>query len=212
MYKPYYYEPTEEKFNIISHAFGMVLSVIGLIFLCLRAFEVGGIRHIVSFAVFGLSMVILYAASTLYHWSQDPKTRWRWNVIDRAAIYILIAGSYTPFTLVTLQGSTGWWLFAGVWGIALAGVTVKFASSKTYEILSTVSYIIMGWLGIFAINPLIEMLPSSGLLWLTIGGVCYMIGAVFYLLEKVRFNHAIFHVFVLLGSASHFVSVYNYVV
>lgn len=212
MYQLANYEPSEEKFNIISHGLGLLLSFIGLIFLCVRAFEIGGLRHIIGFSVFGLSMVILYTASTFYHGTKDPKVRWRWNTIDRAAIYVMIAGSYTPFTLITLQGAIGWWLFAIVWSIALAGIFVKLFSKKEYELLSVISYLVMGWMAIFALKSLIQNLPPAGLYWLLAGGLFYMIGVAFYLSERVRFNHAIWHVFVLLGSASHYVTVYSYVV
>ena len=206
-----YYPPLEEKINVTTHAFGLLLSIVALVFLLIRASVYGNTRSIVSFAVFGLSLVILYAVSTLYHSAKKPESRSRLRIYDHASIYVLIAGTYTPFTLITLNGTTGWVIFGISWGLAISGIILKLFFTGKYHLLSTLMYIFMGWVIVFAINPLIENLSSPGLLWLLAGGVAYTAGAVLYSVSKIRFNHAIFHIFVLIGSFSHFMSVYFHV-
>ena len=171
----------------------------------------GDVWHIVSFSIFGASLIILYAASTFYHNAKKPELRNRLKIIDHAAIYVLIAGSYTPFTLVTLQGTIGWVIFGTSWGLALTGIILKLFFTGKYNLISTLMYVFMGWVIVFAIKPLINNLPLEGLFWLFAGGMAYTIGAILYSIKKIKFNHAIFHVFVLMGSFSHFVSVFFYV-
>lgn len=210
--KTTYYQHTEEKINVISHFIGLILSIAALVLLVIKSSYTGKPYYIVGFSVFGLSLVILYLASTLYHSTKDRKTRFKLNIFDHSAIYILIAGSYTPFTLVTLKGTIGWVLFGVVWGIALIGVIYKiFFFGKHYDWISTVLYVLMGWLVIFAIKPLFNNLSVPGIVWLVLGGLFYTVGALFYMREKMKFNHAIFHIFVLLGSFSHFVSIYFFI-
>ena len=206
-----YYSPGEERINIISHAIGFVLSIVALVLLLIRASAHGNAWHIVSFGIFGLSLVFLYAASTLYHSAKKPESRNRLRIFDHASIYVLIAGTYTPFTLVTLNGPTGWMIFAMSWGLAITGIILKLFFTGKYHLLSTLMYVFMGWIIVFAIKPLIENLSSEGLFWLIAGGVAYTTGAVLYSIKKIKFNHAIFHAFVLVGSFSHFVSVFFYV-
>jgi len=206
-----YYPPLEEKINVSTHAFGLLLSIIALVFLLLRASMYGNTRSIVSFAVFGLSLVLLYAVSTLYHSTKKPASRSRLRIYDHASIYVLIAGTYTPFTLITLNGTTGWVIFGISWGLAISGIILKLFFTGKYHLLSTLMYIFMGWVIVFAINPLIGNLSSQGLLWLLAGGVAYTAGAVLYSVRTIKFNHAIFHIFVLIGSFSHFMSVYFHV-
>ena len=206
----YYYLP-EEKINIITHAIGLLLSIAALVLLIIHASSNGSARHIVSFTIFGASMILLYSASTLYHYSQKPDIRRKLNILDHASIYVLIAGTYTPFTLVTLKGALGWSIFGVTWGIALAGVFLKLFYTGKYDKISTIAYVAMGWIIIFAVKPLIENLPINGLYWLLAGGILYTIGAFLYSIKKIKFNHAIFHVFVLLGSFSHFMAIYFYV-
>jgi hemolysin III len=205
------YSPAEERINIVSHATGFILSVVGLLLLVVHASNHGGIIYIVSFTIFGLSLLILYAASTLYHSEKEPERRARLKIFDHASIYVLIAGSYTPFTLVTLAGTTGWVIFGITWGSALTGIILKLFFTGKYSIVSTVMYVLMGWVIVFAIKPLFNNLPLEGFLWLVGGGVAYTIGAVIYSIKKIKFNHAIFHIFVLIGSFSHFVSIFCYV-
>lgn len=206
-----FYPPLEEKINIYSHSIGLLLSVIALVLLVTRASLYGDAWHIVSFSIFGASLIILYTASTVYHRSKKAETRTRLRIVDHASIYVLIAGTYTPFTLVTLNGSIGWLIFGISWGMALTGITVKLFFTGRYKVLSTLMYVFMGWLIIFAIKPLINNLSSEGLYWLVAGGLAYTLGAILYSIKKIRFNHAIFHVFVLLGSFCHFMAVYFYV-
>ena len=206
-----HYPPIEEKFNVISHASGFIVSIIALILLVGRALLLGNIRHIVSFSIFGVSLILLYAASTLYHSAKNSEIRNRLKIIDHASIYVLIAGSYTPFTLITLNSTTGWVIFGTTWGLALTGIILKLFFTGKYKVISTIMYVLMGWLIIFAIKPLVTNLPHDGLLWLWAGGMSYTIGAVLYSIKKIKFNHAIFHILVLMGSFCHFVTVCFYV-
>lgn len=208
---PKYYSPFEEKINVISHAIGFILSIVALVFLVVRAGMYGNSMHVVSFTIFGVSLMVLYAASSLYHNATQPEVRKRLKIFDHASIYVLIAGTYTPFTLVTLQGSAGWVIFGVSWGIALVGITLKLFFTGRYSIASTVMYVLMGWVIIFAIKPLVHNLSADGLFWLFLGGVAYTVGAVLYSIKKIKFNHAIFHLLVLIGSFCHFVSIYFYV-
>ncbi len=211
MDKTNYYSPLEEKTNIISHAIGLILSVVALLLMLVRANGSGNILYIVSAGIFGLSMIALYSASTLYHSAKDPKVRARLRINDHATIYILIAGTYTPFTLITLNGWVGWTVFGVSWGMAISGVILKLFFTGRFNVLSTLMYVFMGWIVIFAIKPLVNNLSPEGLFWLIVGGVAYTTGAVIYSVEKIKFNHAIFHLLVLLGSFCHFISVYFYV-
>ncbi len=205
------YSSIEERMNILSHAIGFILSIVALVLLVVRASLYGNAWHIVSFSIFGSSLILLYAASTLYHVAKEPVLRRRLQVLDHAMIYVLIAGTYTPFTLVTLNGVSGWVLFGFSWGLALTGIILKLFFTGKYDLLSTLMYVFMGWIIIFAINPLIHRLPAEGLFWLVAGGLAYTLGAILYSIKKISFNHAIFHLFVLLGSCCHFIAVYFYV-
>ena len=206
-----YYTPIEEKINIISHAIGLFLSVVALVLLVTRASLHGNIWHIVSFSIFGASLITLYAASTFYHSAKKPELRKKLKIFDHASIYALIAGTYTPFTLVTLKGTIGWVIFGISWGLALTGIVLKLFFTGKYDLISTIMYVLMGWVIIFAIKPLINNLPIEGLLWLIAGGVSYTMGAIIYSISKIKFNHAIFHMFVLMGSFCHFLSLFFYV-
>lgn len=207
-----FYHPAEERFNFISHGIGLILSVMALILLVAYAVSGGSLRHVFSFSIYGASLVILYTASTLYHYVQEPALRYKLNIFDHAAIYVLIAGSYTPFVLHVLQGTIGWTMFLLVWALAFAGVFLKLFFTGKYGLLSTAGYLLMGWMAIFALDPLIENFPATGVFWVLTGGVAYTVGAVLHGLKKIRFNHAIFHVFVLLGSICHFMAVFLYIV
>jgi hemolysin III len=205
------YSPAEERVNISSHAIGLLLSVAALALLVVRASSNGDAWHIVSFSIFGISLIILFAASTIYHSSRDPALRARLRVVDHASIYVLIAGTYTPFTLVTLNGTIGWTIFGITWGMALIGIVLKLFFTGRYEKVSTLMYVFMGWIIVFAIGPLIDNLSPDGLSWLVAGGIAYTVGAILYGIKQIKFNHAIFHVFVLIGAFCHFVAVYFYV-
>ncbi len=205
------YSPMEEKINVVSHAIGLVLSIVASVLLVARAIRYGNAWHIVSFSIFGFSLMILYAASTFYHSARGVALRRRLNIVDHASIYILIAGTYTPFTLVTLNGSTGWVLFGISWGLALTGLILKLFFTGRFGIISTIMYVFMGWIIVFAIKPLIHYLPARGLVWLFAGGISYTMGAILYCIDKITFNHATFHLLVLIGSFCHVMSVYFYV-
>ncbi len=206
-----YYEPKEEKLNVISHAVGLVLSIAALVLLVVYSSIYGSAWHIVSFSIYGASLIVLYSASTFYHYVQSPKLRHRLNIFDHSAIYVLIAGTYTPFTLVVLNGWVGWTIFGVSWGLAIAGIILKLFFTGKYDKISTFAYVLMGWVVIFAIKPLVHNLPFEGLMWLLSGGVFYTVGAVLYSIKNLKYNHAIFHIFVLLGSFAHFVAVFFYV-
>ncbi len=206
-----FYTPLEEKTNIISHAIGLALSIVALVLLVIRASQYGNALQIVSVSIFGASLIALYAASTFYHSAKDPKIRTRLRILDHATIYVLIAGTYTPLTLITLSGTTGWAIFGASWAMAFTGITLKVFFTGRFNVLSTLMYVFMGWIIVFAITPLINNLSTEGLFWLFAGGVAYTTGAIIYSIKKIKFNHAIFHMFVLLGSFCHFVSVYFYV-
>lgn len=206
-----YYERKEEILNVVSHGLGLVLSIAALILLVVYASLEGSTWHVVSFSIYGASLIVLYAASTFYHYSQDPELRRKLNIFDHAAIYVLIAGTYTPFTLVALDGWIGWTIFGVSWGLAIVGVVLKLFYTGRFDKISTIAYVLMGWLIIFAIKPLVNNLPFEGLMWLLGGGLAYTIGAILYSIKRIRYNHAIFHIFVLLGSFAHFIAVFFYV-
>jgi len=206
-----YYSAVEESINIASHGLGFLLGLVALVALILVAAPADNWLLTLSFAIFGLSLVLTYGASTTYHAVKEPVLRGRLRVVDHASIYILIAGTYTPFTLITLHGPTGWSIFGVCWGMALVGIILKLFFTGRYSRLSTLMYVFMGWMIIFAISPLNELLPPLGLQWLIAGGVLYTLGAIIYGIKRIPYNHALFHIFTLLGSASHFIAVYGYV-
>lgn len=206
-----YYAPKEELINVVSHGLGLALSLIALVAMLLKTGFNGNTFQVVSGGVFGVSLMALYAASTFYHQAKIDEQRIRLKVFDHAAIYVLIAGTYTPYTLVALQGNVGWVLFSISWGIAIIGILLKLFFTGRFKLLSTIMYVLMGWIIVFAMKPLQDSLPAEGIQWLFIGGVAYTVGAILYSLKKIPMNHAIFHVFVLIGSISHFVSIYYYV-
>lgn len=206
-----FYSPLEERINILSHATGLFLSIVAVVMLILRAGRHGDALHVISVAVFGASLIALYGASTAYHSATRADLRARLRIMDHATIYILIAGTYTPFTLITLEGTTGWVIFAASWSMAVCGVAIKLFFTGRFDVLSTMMYVFMGWIIIFAFEPLVARIEPAGLYWLIGGGLSYTIGAIIYSIKKIPLNHAIFHLFVLGGSLCHFVAVYCYV-
>ena len=206
-----FYSPTEEKLNIWSHAFGIFLSIIALVLLIIKAVQQDNIWMMISFPIFGVSLILLYLASTLYHASKEPQKRFKLKVFDHAAIYVLIAGSYTLFTLVSLNGETVWLIFSMVWVMAFTGIILKLFFTGKFKIVSTAMYVLMGWLIVFYFQELTAHLHEKGVFYLILGGVLYTIGAILYSIKKIKFNHAIFHFFVLAGSFCHFLSIYLYV-
>lgn len=209
---PNRYTVEEEKWNVGSHFIGLILSVVALVFLLEKSIPTSSFIVIFSSAVFGLSSICLYLASTLYHNEKDDTKRLRYKIFDHSSIYILIAGSYTPFSLISLQGFVGNAIFISVWGIAFVGIILKLFFTGKLSVLSTISYVAMGWIVIFAFKPLSENLSENGMFWLIAGGVAYTVGAALYQFKKLKFNHAIFHVFTLFGTISHFIAIYFYVI
>jgi len=201
----------QEITNAITHGVGAMLAVAGLTLLVVFATIYGNIWHVVSFSIYGTTLVLLYLASTLYHSFTNPKVKSVFKILDHSAIYLLIAGTYTPFTLVSLRGVLGWSIFVVIWTLALGGIVFKALFIKKFAVLSTIFYVLMGWIIVFALKPLVAALPVGGVVWLVVGGLCYTGGAVFYGWKKLLFNHAIWHLFVLAGSICHFFSIFFYV-
>lgn len=201
-----------ERFNSISHLIGAVLALAGAVVLLVTASRGGYTRRIVSFSIYGTTLFLLYLVSTLYHGLPTGRAKHVFRVLDHQAIYLLIAGSYTPFTLVTLEGSVGWWLFGAIWGMAVLGLVLDALPRRGARVLPLFIYFVMGWLIVLAINPLLAALPRTGFIWLLTGGLFYTSGIVFYVLDKrYSWMHGVWHLFVLAGSISHYVAILVYV-
>jgi hemolysin III len=201
----------EELVNSLIHGLGLVFALAALVVLVVRASLQGDAWHVVSFSVYGASLVLLYGISTLYHATLRVSAKRVLQRIDHGSVFLLIAGTYTPVTLVTLHGGWGWSLFGVVWGLAGVGVVLKAMLGDRFEITSTLIYLAMGWLGLVAIGPLLAQLPPGGIFWLVVGGVAYSVGTLFYLWERLPFHHAVWHVFVLTGSVCHFILMLRFV-
>jgi hemolysin III len=197
----------EEALSSIAHGFGLVLSVGGVIALVTLSILRGTRWHLAGCSIYGGTLLFLYTASTLYHGFRSPTAKHVLRILDHAGIYLLIAGTYTPFLLVNLRGHWGWTLLALIWGLSLVGVTFKFFYAERFEIVSTLTYIAMGWLIIIAVKPLLLFVPMRSVLWLVVGGVIYTTGVFFFVSQKLRYSHGIWHMFVLAGSACHFIAV-----
>jgi hemolysin III len=206
------YTPGEEIAHAITHGLGLALSLAGLVALVVAASLRGDAWHVVSCAVFGVTLVLLYAASTLYHGIQGPRTKRVLRRLDHAAIFLLIAGTYTPFTLVSLRGTWGWTLFALVWSLALLGVVLHATIPSKARRLSAPLCLAMGWLVVVALGPLVRSVHPEGLVLLVLGGFAYSVGVIFYAWQRLPYNHAVWHVFVLAGSVCHFSCVLGYVI
>lgn len=206
------YSSLEEIFNSITHAFGVLVSIAGFVLLIVFSSIYGNAIHVISSTIFGFTLVLLYTASTLYHSFRKPNLKHVFKILDHSCIYILIAGTYTPFLLITIKGVLGWSMLALVWSLTVIGVLFKVFLVNRFKIISTIAYIFMGWLVIFAIKPLFQTLPGGGLALLISGGLAYTLGTVFFSWDKLPFNHAIWHLFVLTGSACHFCAVIFYVI
>ena len=204
------YTSGEEIAHSITHGIGAGLSLAGLIILVILAVRFGDNYQIVSFSIYGATLVMLYLASTLYHSFQNPHLKQIFKRMDHASIYLLIAGSYTPFLLVGIRGSLGWTLFAVIWGLAVLGASFKAIFIRRFQKLSVLTYIFMGWLCVFAAKAMLANIPKGGLIWLAAGGVVYTVGVIFYMLKEVRYTHAIWHLFVLGGSICHYIAVLFY--
>lgn len=200
----------EEVANSITHGVGAALSVAGLVVMVVIAALRGTSAHVVACAVYGASLVLLYLSSTLYHALTNGRVKRVFRILDHASIYVLIAGTYTPFTLVTLRGVWGWALFGIVWTLAVMGIVFKCFFTGRLHVLSTTVYVVMGWIAVVAIRPLLQALPWPGFLWLLAGGVFYTLGVAFFACRR-KYAHTIWHLFVLAGSVCHFSVVYQYV-
>jgi hemolysin III len=201
-----------ERFNSISHLIGAVLALAGAVVLVVVASRGGDTRRIVSFSIYGATLFMLYLISTLYHGLPTGRAKHVFRVLDHQAIYLLIAGSYTPFTLVTLDGIVGWWLFGAIWGMAVLGLVLDALPRRGARVVPLIIYFVMGWLIVLAINPLLAALPRAGFIWLLTGGLLYTSGIVFYALDRrYPWMHGVWHLFVLAGSISHYVAILVYV-
>ena len=199
-----------ERFNSISHLIGAVAALAGGTVLVVVAAADGDVWRIVSFSVYGTTLFLLYLVSTLYH-GLDGRAKQVFRRLDHQAIYLLIAGTYTPFALVTLRGPVGWWLFGAIWGIALLGIVLDALPLRGRRIIAVVIYILMGWLVLFALDPLLAAIPRAGFLWLLAGGLFYTSGVLFFALDHwYPWTHAVWHLFVLAGSVSHYFAVLFY--
>jgi hemolysin III len=206
------YSLLEEIFNSATHGVGILVSIAGLVLLIVFSSLYGQAIHIVSCTIYGTTLILLYTASTLYHGIQKPEIKYVFKIFDHSCIYVLIAGTYTPFMLVTVKGTLGWTIFAVVWALTILGIIFKAFFVNRFKIVSTIAYILMGWLVILAIKPLFHSLPGEGLALLVSGGLAYTLGTIFYAWKKLPFNHAIWHIFVLAGSVCHFLAVMFFVV
>jgi hemolysin III len=202
----------DEKLNSITHGFGALMSVAGVFFLIYYANLYGNFWHILSCSIYGLTLILLYMASAFYHGAEEKFLKNKLEKFDHSCIFLLIAGSYTPFTMVILKGTLGWTIFSLVWGMAVIGIIYKIYFIQKFKKLSTLLYLSMGWAIVFAIKPVIGSLAFNGLLLLGLGGLFYSVGVIFYLMDKRPYFHPIWHLFVLAGSISHFLSIMYYVI
>ncbi|WP_340155629.1 hemolysin III family protein [uncultured Winogradskyella sp.] len=201
----------EEKLNAWTHGFGAVLGIVALVLLIIKTDNLQP-WHLFSVIVYGLSIIILFSASTLYHSVEDEKQKHYFRIVDHVSIYFLIAGTYTPVLLISLTETLGWTLFWTVWGVAAFGVILKLFFTGRFEIFSTLLYLVMGWLIVFDFANASASLGPEGILWLFAGGLFYTVGIIFYAIQKIPYNHVIWHLFVLAGAISHFFMIYLFVV
>lgn len=201
----------EEMANTITHGFGLLLSVAGFFVLVTLASLKGDFWYVASAVLYGLSLIILYGASTVYHGAVSPEAKRKLQILDHCCIYVLIAGSYTPFTLVVLRSGIGGNLFIFVWAFAILGIVSKLIFGKRFSFISVLSYLVMGWIGIVAVKPLHDALGFAPVALVVAGGLAYSIGVIFFAWESIKHHHAIWHIFVLLGSVFHFLAVAFYV-
>ena len=208
---PHHHRLSEILANAITHGVGAALAIAGAAYLIVASTR-GSARLIVSCSIFSASLILVYVCSTLYHSLVRTRARHVFHVLDHAAIYVLIAGTYTPFTLVSLQGSLGWWIFGIEWGLALIGIVFKSFAVGRYELASSAVYLAQGWIAVFAVRPLAHSLGWTGLAWLGAGGAAYSLGVIFFSLDRLRFFHALWHLFVLAGSIAHYFAILFHVV
>ncbi len=205
------YSVGEEVFNAVTHGIGVLLGIWGFSLLVIKAIKYTTVIGTVSVTVFGFTMVVLYLASTLYHSIASRKIKPILKIIDHSSIFLLIAGTYTPFTLITLQGPWGWSIFVAVWTLAFVGIFLEVLPIHKSKVFSLVLYLLMGWIVVVAIVLLIRTIPRGGLYWLVAGGLSYTFGSIFYMMKRYRYTHGVWHLFVLFGTIAHFFAVYFYV-
>lgn len=208
----YIYSKSEERINALTHGIGALLSIAALVILITFAALKGNAWHVVGVSIYGSTMLIMYLSSTIVHSLPEGKAKDIFLFIDHSAIYLFIAGTYTPILLVLLRGPIGWTLFGVVWGVAILGIIFKIFFVKRFVIVSTLLYIFLGWFIIIAWKPLSNEMDLMGLIYLIIGGLLYSIGSIFYMWRGFKYHHAVWHIFVILGSAFHFFSILFYVV
>jgi hemolysin III len=205
----------EDLANAISHSAGAVLSVVALILMVARSSLSGNVLHIISSFVFGISMIALYASSSIAHWLKEGKQKDTFFTMDQAAIFILIAGTYTPLSIIALEGAVGWTIFGIEWGLAMLGIFRLLSRKNTFEsgvgMIDIIIYVAMGWLVLIVSGPVLKTVPLIGFLWIIIGGLFYSLGIIFFKILKFRFHHLIWHLFVIGGTASHFIAIYFYI-
>ncbi len=201
----------EEIANAVSHAVGIVFSLFALVLLIVFAAVHGSSWHIVTFVIFGFTMLLLYTCSTLLHALPHGRAKDVFEILDHSSIYLFIAGTYTPILLLLVKGWVAWTLFGVLWGIAAAGIVFKVFFVKRFVLLSTIGYILMGWQAVFVFKPLLQTLPFQGTLFLVAGGVFYTIGSIFYVWRRIPYHHLIWHLFVLAGSVCHFILIFRFV-
>ena len=206
------YSEAEELANRLTHCVAALLSIVGLVILLVAASRTGDPYRIVSAAVFTSVLCIFYIISTLYHTFRNQRVRYVFRILDHAGIFLVIAASYTPFTLVSMREGNGWALFGVVWGLAVVGVVFKTFMTHRLAFLAPVLYIALGWLIVVDLEGLLGMVPLKGVLWLFAGGLCYTVGIIFYAIDRIPYNHAIWHLFVIAGSLCHYLSILWYVV
>lgn len=200
-----------ERFNSATHLVGVILALTGVTVLLLKVVDTGDTLKIVSFAIYGMTLFLLYLVSTLYH-SADGRHKSLLRILDYQAVYLLIAGTYTPFFLVSLRENMGWWLCGATWGIALLGILMEAVHQGGRRIVPVIIYLAMGWIGLVVLDPLLNALTADGFLWLLGGGVCYTLGVLFFILDRwYPWAHGVWHLFVLAGSVSHYFAVLFYV-
>ena len=202
--------PREEIANTISHGLGLVLALVAVPVLVLSAMRAGDVRFLIGVSVFGATMVLLYLASTLYHSTTHEAAKQLFRLFDHTAIFLLIAGSYTPFSLGVLRGPWGWSMLAAVWTLAIVGITLKIIARTRHSRISIVLYVLMGWLAVIATKPILELIPLPGILLILAGGLAYTGGLAFFAAHRIRYNHFIWHLFVIAGTICHYFAVLWY--
>lgn len=205
------YSVLEEVIHAITHGVGVLLSIGGLSWMLYLSIAAADPWRIVASSIYGATLIALFLASTVYHSMYASRHREIFKLLDHCAIYLLIAGTYTPFLLVAMRTDTGWWLFGSIWALATAGIVKKLWFRHRFPKLALFSYLAMGWLIVVAAPQMAEAIGSNGMAWLFAGGICYSVGAIFYAMERIPFNHAVWHVFVLGGGVCHFLGVVWYV-